>query len=138
MAYDTKTLRRIYDRTSGYCHICRKKLSFTNYGRSGQKGSWEVEHSVARANGGTDRLNNLYAACIGCNRDKSDCVTKTARGWNGHTRAPLSREQRKKARAANTVGGALIGGFFGLAGGPAGVLIGSLVGAGIGSNLRPE
>lgn len=47
MPYSRSQLRRIYDRTSGYCHLCHKKLAFTNYGRYGAKGVWEVEHSNA-------------------------------------------------------------------------------------------
>ena len=64
MPYSDERLSDIYDRTSGYCHICGKKLSFSNYCRPGCKGAWEVEHSKARVNGGCDSLNNLYAACM--------------------------------------------------------------------------
>ncbi len=39
MPFDDHMLSRIYDRTSGYCHICSKKLSFTNYNRPGSKGA---------------------------------------------------------------------------------------------------
>lgn len=138
MPYDNKTLRQVYDRTSGYCHLCGKKMSFTNYARPGTKGAWEIEHSVPRAKGGTDHVNNLFGAHIACNRDKSDRTTRTARNWHGRTRAPLSREQRKRAQTSNTVGGAVIGGLIGLAGGPPGGLVGSLIGAAIGSSLKPE
>ena len=138
MAYDDKTLRQIYDRTSGYCHICGGKMSFTNYARSGRKGAWEIEHSVPRSKGGTNHSNNLFGAHIACNRDKSDHTTQTARSWHGRKRAPLSRAQRKEAKASNTIGGAVIGGLIGLAGGPVGVLAGSLIGAGVGSALKPE
>jgi hypothetical protein len=34
MAYD---INAIYDRTSGYRHICRRKLCFMNYGLLGLK-----------------------------------------------------------------------------------------------------
>lgn len=36
-------LNAIYDRTSGYCHLCGKKLAFTNYARFGERGAWEIE-----------------------------------------------------------------------------------------------
>src|SRR5260370_42060805 len=111
MAYTHTELRQIYDRTSGYCHVCRKKLSFTNYGRPGDKGAWHVDHSKPRAKGGTDHGNNLYAACINCNLEKATFTTKTARGWNGSLRAPLSRRERKKARTGNAVAGGVIGGI---------------------------
>jgi 5-methylcytosine-specific restriction endonuclease McrA len=138
VACDDKTLSRIYDRTSGYCHICGKKMSFTNYALPGRKGAWEIEHSVPRSKGGTDHANNLFGAHIACNRDKSDHTTQTARNWHGRKRAPLSRAQRKDAQSSNTIGGAVIGGLIGLAGGPAGVIAGSLIGAGIGSSMKPE
>jgi HNH endonuclease len=67
-------LRRIYDRTCGYCHLCGKKLSFQNYGRFEKRRAWEIEHSIPRAMGGSDHLNNLYPACIGCNRDESTAI----------------------------------------------------------------
>jgi len=138
MAHDSQRLRRIYDRTSGYCHICGKKLSFTNYAQVGKRGAWEVEHSVPQAKGGTDHANNLFAACIECNRAKSDFTTRTARRWHGNTRAPLSREERKQARGWNTAGGALVGGLLGLIAGPGGVVFGSLIGAAIGNKIKPN
>jgi 5-methylcytosine-specific restriction endonuclease McrA len=70
MRYSSDDLNAIYDRTSGYCHICKRKVAFCNYGALGRRGAWEVEHSHARAKGGSDRLGNLYAACIKCNREK--------------------------------------------------------------------
>jgi 5-methylcytosine-specific restriction endonuclease McrA len=139
MVYTDEMLSAINDRTSGYCHICGKKLAFTNYAKPGKRGAWEVEHSVARANGGTERLNNLYAACITCNREKRDGSTRAARARNGRTRAPLSREKRAAAKTRNALAGgaagAVIGGrFFG----PAGAFIGGLIGAAIGKSAKAE
>ena len=65
------TRRCPIDRTSGYCHICHRKLAFTKYGIVGAKGACEVEHSRPQALGGTHHSNNKYAACISCNREKS-------------------------------------------------------------------
>jgi 5-methylcytosine-specific restriction endonuclease McrA len=98
MIVTEEKLNAIYDRTSGYCHICGKKLCFINYARLGRRGAWEVDHSVARVNGGTNRLCNLYAACISCNRQKQHLLTRTARRWHGRTRAPLSAKRRQRAR----------------------------------------
>src|SRR6267378_582017 len=103
MKYSPERLRQIYDRSSGYCHICAKKLSFSNYGQTGARGAWEVEHSNPQANGGTDRLSNLYPAHIKCNREKQDHTTRTARAWNDRTRAPLSSEKRKETKLVNAV-----------------------------------
>lgn len=131
-------LNDIYDRTSGYCHICGKKVAFTNYGRFSRRGAWEIEHSVARVNGGTDRLCNLYAACITCNRRKQRFTTRTARGWNGRTRAPLSIARRRQARLNNTFGGASIGLICGLPFGGIGALAGPILGAMLGSRQNPD
>ena len=70
MGYSKEKLHEIYDRTTGYCHICHKKLAFKNYSSVGSRGAWEVEHSKPRAKGGSDNLKNLYPACIFCNRSK--------------------------------------------------------------------
>lgn len=132
-------LEKIYYKTDGYCHICHKKLSFSNYGVHGAKGSWHVEHSIARANGGSDNLNNLFPACIRCNLEKGTKHTKTARSKYGNTRAPYSKEKKGKIRNVNTVGGALVGAGIGFAaGGPAGGLIGSVVGSIIGNDNSPK
>ena len=64
MGYDNDRLNDIFDKTDRDCHICGKRLAFSNYGVIGARGAWEVEHSVPRSRGGTDRLSNLYAACI--------------------------------------------------------------------------
>jgi hypothetical protein len=114
-------------------------MSFTNYGRFGERGAWEVEHSNPRAAGGTDHGNNLYGAHISCNREKRDGSTRAARARNGVTRAPLCREAREEARTENTVlgvgGGALalglITGFN-----PVGALIGAIVGGIAGHNVN--
>lgn len=35
MAFNDAMLNQIYDRTSGRCHICHKKLAYKNYGAVG-------------------------------------------------------------------------------------------------------
>jgi 5-methylcytosine-specific restriction endonuclease McrA len=139
MAYENEKLNQIYSKTDGYCHICHKKLAFVNYGANGAKGSWHVEHSKPKAKGGTNHMNNLYAACISCNIEKGTSHTKTARAKNGTTRAPYSKEKKQKIKTSNTVGGATIGGGIGWAiGGPVGGLVGSLIGGAIGSGNSPK
>ncbi len=139
MQYAREDLRAIYDRTSGYCHICGKKLALNNYGRFGDKGAWEVEHSNARARGGTDRLNNLYPACISCNRSKGAVTTRTARAWEGRKRAPLSREKRRAARRDNAIlgGGLAFLGATALAGTGWGI-VAAAVGALAGFKSNPD
>jgi hypothetical protein len=139
MQLTTKQLRVIYKRTSGYCHICHKKLAFGNYGKQGERGSWHVDHSNPRAKGGTDRLNNLYPACIDCNMDKGTRTTRTARRWHGTKRAPLSvskrREAKRDAAISQGVAGAILGGaLFG----PLGAVAGAAAAAHHGSKKNPD
>jgi 5-methylcytosine-specific restriction endonuclease McrA len=137
MPFNEETLRQIYDRTDGYCHICGKKLSFVNYARDGRRGAWEVEHSNPKVKGGSDYLRNLLPACIGCNRTKGTATTKTARLLHGRTSAPISKAKKQKNR--NTTSGAVAGGIIGFAlGGPLGALIGALGGGAIGNSVDPD
>jgi 5-methylcytosine-specific restriction endonuclease McrA len=102
-------LRWVFDRTSGKCHICHRLLRFESYGKINTEGAWEIDHSVPRAKGGSDHLNNLFAACISCNRSKQQLSSRAARRRAGKKRSPLNREQRKKAVAENVVLGGTIG-----------------------------
>jgi len=139
MPYSDLVLSAVYDRTAGRCHICHKKLAYTNHGKSGERGAWHVEHSHPRARGGTSHLNNLYPACIKCNLEKGTIISRTARGWNARKRAPLSRERLRQSREANTLGGGLTGVCLGaMVGGPPGALLFGLAGLFIGSNVDPE
>jgi 5-methylcytosine-specific restriction endonuclease McrA len=138
MAFSKLERRKIYDRTYGKCHICWKKLSFDNYGLLGLKGNWEVEHSNPKSMGGTNRLNNLYAAHIICNRSKNNKSTKSARLRFGRTRAPLSKEKRKEEKRNNAFLGGVIGGIIGKVAGLRGVIIGATIGAKIGFDKDPD
>lgn len=137
--FTKNNLKKIYDKTTGKCHLCHKKLSFNNYGQIGAKGAWEIEHSVPRAKGGTDHLNNLYPSCISCNRTKGKRSTRSIRAQNGVVKAPLSKINREKAKTATTLTSGLVGGVLGAAtGGPIGALIGAVIGASIGNNSNPD
>jgi HNH endonuclease len=111
MGYSDDELNDIFDRTDGDCHICFSSLSFGNYGRLGQRGAWEVDHSNPRARGGTNRRNNLYAACIYCNRSKRHGHTRAARSRYGKTSAPLSVAKKEERRTQQMLVGAVLG-FF--------------------------
>jgi len=138
MSFTEEQLNDIYGRTSGYCHICHKKVAFKNYGQREARGAWEVEHSVPRAKGGTNHLNNLYPACIPCNRAKGTRKTKSVRAENGVSKAPLSITNREKAKTENALAGGVIGGAVGAVFGPIGVLIGAAVGSNIGNRKNPD
>ena len=144
MAFDDRQRRMVYDRTDGYCHICHKKLAFANYGTAGARGAWEVDHSRPRARGGSNHGNNLFAACVGCNRSKGAMTTQTARRRNFTIRAPMSSTRKRALRQENTALGTLLGaGVAAAVAGPAGVLAmgaaalaGGLVGRQIGKAIR--
>jgi len=132
-------LNDIYDRTKGRCHVCHRTLSFANYGASGTRGAWHVEHSRPLANGGTRHLNNLYSACISCNLVKGTVSSRTARRWAGTSRAPLSMRTREAVIERNTITGAATFGVLGaLVAGPRGLLFGALFGAVAGYTQDPE
>ena len=139
MPYDIEILRRIYERTDGHCHICGKKISFVNYAIPGGRGAWEVEHSIARAVGGTDHLNNLFPACIRCNRTKGTRASKAARIQHGRKRAPLSRDRKENIRGSNALAGIGLGAIVGgLLGGLPGAFIGGALGGILGHSSDPE
>lgn len=138
MAYENETLEKVFGRTDGKCHLCHKKLSLRNYASSGARGAWEVEHSVPRAKGGTDHLNNLYAACIPCNRAKGIVTTRTARARNGVRCAPYSKNQRREHTWVGAAIGSLALGLLFPQLRLAAWLIGAGMGAAIGHRTESE
>jgi hypothetical protein len=116
MDYSKDFLEKLFDKTSGKCHICGKGLCFSNFGNSGLRGAWEIEHSIPKSCGGTDHFNNLFPAHIPCNRSKSNNSTRSARSKYGRTRAPYSIKKREVLRIENT-----------FLGGGAGLLIGTIL-----------
>lgn len=138
MKREEAQLRAIYERTEGHCHICRKQLSFRNYGSIGKRGAWEIEHSVAQARGGTDHGNNLFAAHISCNRSKGDSSSKSARRQHGYQCAPYSSRKRKR----NAFVGAGIGSLALILVPPqlrlATAIVGAVAGAIAGYNKKPR
>lgn len=138
MSFTDDRLRHIHQRTEGRCHICRKQLSLRNYGVLGKRGAWEVEHSKPRSKGGTDHMNNLYAACIACNRKKGNSSSVSARSANGYKCAPPS----KAKRGENTVAGGALGALAFLLVPPhlrfAAAVVGGVVGAVVGKSYEPD
>lgn len=129
MAYTQQDLDAIYARTNGRCHICGMKLARKNYGNASTKAPWHVEHSIPRAVGGTDHRNNLFAACIDCNLEKSDGSTRSARRRNGRTRSPLSRKMKTTVRNRRGLTGAAVLGTAGWLIAPELMLVGAAAGA---------
>lgn len=139
VGYSDERLERIFDRTSGYCHLCSRKLVFCNYAIRGARGAWNVEHSIPRALGGTDHLNNLYPAHIDCNEMKGTNCTKRSRAAHGRTRAPYSVAKRIQKREDNALRkGIITGAAGGAMFGPPGVIIGAFIGAISGYDENPD
>ena len=139
MKYNEETLRAIYAKTNGRCHLCSESIAFSNYGKHGRRGGWELDHSVPLAEGGTDHLNNLLPAHTSCNRSKQALSSRAARSANGRSRAPLSAEAARRAKIGGALSGAFAGGLLGARlGGPAGFWIGAIAGALVGLETNLE
>ena len=70
MDHTPTQLRSIYNKTKGHCAYCGKKLSFINYANYEHRLVWEIDHSIAKAKGGTNYFRNLQPSCVPCNRTK--------------------------------------------------------------------
>ena len=138
MAIDEQRKQKIYEKTDGHCHICRKKLARKNYGVLSRRGAWEIEHSNAKANGGSNHLNNLYPACISCNRSKGAKSTASARKKNGYKAAPLPRNKKVENAWVGGVSGAIAVRLLLAPLGPIGIVAGAVVGALAGASYEPE
>lgn len=140
MRFSDERLNDIFDRTDGHCHLCGKRLSWINYAAFGARGAWEVDHSRPRASNGTHRLNNLYAACISCNRSKQHGSTRAARAAHGRNAAPLSAPAKARRRLRNAAKYGAAAGFGALLLGaavPVGLAIAG-VGAFLGHEAEPD
>lgn len=136
--YTAIELTDAFGRTGGRCHLCRLDLVLEMYGRYGD-GSWEIDHSVPRAKGGTHRASNLLPACVSCNRSKGDRPTRAVRAEFGNPKKPLSFDEQRNIRTRNALGTAAGGFLTGAAvAGVPGAIFGGLAGALFGSAIDPE
>jgi 5-methylcytosine-specific restriction endonuclease McrA len=138
MVFDKDRQVLIFEKTGGRCHICRKSLMQRNYGSVGARGAWEVEHSVPRAKGGSDHLNNLYPACIPCNRNKSTASSRSARQKHGFKAAPTSQKRKSQNTWVGGAVGAVAGRLIFASAGPIGIVAGLIFGAAIGHSYEPD
>jgi len=76
MSYTCEELNIIYEKNDGHCIGCGKALAFSNYGKPGERGAWEVDHGNPKARGGTNLMRNLWPMCVECNRKKG------SKKWN--------------------------------------------------------
>lgn len=136
--YTKSKLTQIFQRTDGNCHLCGKLLHFSNYSAKDKRGNWEVEHSVPQSKGGSGHSNNLYAACISCNRSKGTKPTRIVRAQNGLVRAPYSAARKSALKKERTYQAGLVG--LGLTAlittNPIGLLIGAATGVILSSSAK--
>jgi hypothetical protein len=129
--------KRILQKTDGRCHLCHKTLYLSNYGKSGAKGAWEIDHSRAISLSGSDRLQNLYPACISCNRSKQARSNKAFRATVGYSRSPYSPAEKERIRKGSSIIGAVSGAALAAmcALSPAGVCLALLGGYKLGGHI---
>ena len=111
---------------------------FINHGINSGRDEWEIEHSKPKSKGGTDHLNNLYAACVKCNREKSNGTNYSIRSIKGVKKAPLTEDKKDKKVFSNTVKGVITGAAVDRFFGPIGIIAGGVIGAVYGSNMNPD
>lgn len=133
--YSESDLDRIYERTDGRCHLCYAPLDRGKYGSE-----WEIDHSKARASGGSDHINNLFPACRSCNRSKKAQSSRSARNKRNLTRPPLSKPQKAGIKKGKAIAGGILGmvAAAGFGTGFVGALLLGGIGAGIGWGSDPD
>jgi len=63
LGYSDEVIKYVYYKNNGYCWWCGKKLALTNYGRPGEKGAWEIDHSNPVSRGGNE-LPEKSGSCV--------------------------------------------------------------------------
>lgn len=137
MAFDSDTLNSIYASTQGFCHLCRRKLSFSRFGCDDGRGAWDIDAVSPHP-----KVTALLPGCLRCLQKTPprptpmsapvptvaaevsapepdpDCESQAAE--------PAEPAQRPLADSA------LVGGAFGaMLGGLWGAVLGGLVGVGL-------
>lgn len=146
MAFDSDTLTSIYASTQGFCHRCRRKLSFSRFGIEDARGAWDIDAISPHP-----KVTALLPSCLRClqtapSRPTPMSAPVPAGVGEGDAREPDASdsddsESRQsdadadaKPAASDPPGlqNALVGGAFGaLLGGLWGAVLGGLVGLGL-------
>ena len=69
--FSNKSLKIIFDKTSGHCHFCGDPLILKKYGCADiddLEGAWETDHIIQKGKGGAKQAENCLPACVRCNR----------------------------------------------------------------------
>lgn len=104
--FNREDLEDIFGKADGYCRYCGKQLAWSNYGRVGERGAWEVDHSIPFSRGGTDYFRNLWPACVTCNTEKG---TLTGSEYSRHLGG--ARTSHSSSNIGEVIGGIVIAGL---------------------------
>jgi hypothetical protein len=104
--FNREDLEDIFGKTDGYCRYCGKQLAWSNHGRVGERGAWEVDHSIPVSRDGTDYFSNLWPACVSCNTEKG---TLTGSEFLRYLRG--ARSSHSSPDLGEVIGGLVIGGL---------------------------
>jgi len=107
-SFTEKERQRIFKASNGVCHLCKKPVALDQYNNHDHDRGWHVDHSRPIANGGTHHPNNLRAAHIKCNRDKSDIPAGEFRAKVKEQQAEYNRRLWGQATLAGVAGIILI------------------------------
>ncbi|MFC1968067.1 HNH endonuclease [Chloroflexota bacterium] len=65
MTFSPDTIQKAWERQSGLCAACGKRISRPNRTK-GTHGSWQPHHRKPRKDGGSDFLRNCVLLCFKC------------------------------------------------------------------------
>jgi len=57
---------RVFEKTRGRCHRCKRKLVFASHSKFGKRGAWSIELIKRQFSYMGDYFHNLYPACMRC------------------------------------------------------------------------
>jgi hypothetical protein len=98
---DPASLRFVFDRSGGVCHLCHGlygPIRFELYGCTHHPEGWERDHDIPRSVGGPDDVRNYLAAHAACNRSKGATPTRIVRERNGVVGTPPSTQDLREMR----------------------------------------
>ena len=131
--YSFQRLVKIFKKTEGCCHVCKKKIDFKLYAKLHHKNGWQiVDRSRTEASGGNSAITNLWPVHAQCKLGQRTGKSRNARKAQEYSHSSTEKRIQKDRR--EIVGG-LVGGTLGLAAGPAGVVAGAALGVEIGRKI---
>lgn len=104
-SFSASDRKKIYQKTKGHCYLCGE---FVDYD------SFEIDHRIPLAKGGTNDLSNLFCSCHCCNHIKHDIyptdfmekitqifMYQVTQKGNNHTKLFVARKTMKSIKMKN-------------------------------------